>query len=79
MADKLHQQYVLMHKNVPVADLELDTASGSISAVGSAHEQAHVPIGIPVKKIDTPLMSCRHQRRCHFYAWDQVYSIWIII
>ena len=50
MADKLHQQYVLMHKNVPVADLELDTASGSISAVGSAHEEAHVPVGIPVKK-----------------------------
>ncbi|WP_411676880.1 hypothetical protein [Caproicibacter sp.] len=50
MADKLHQQYVLMHKNIPVADLELDTASGSISAVGSAHEEAHVPIGISVKK-----------------------------
>lgn len=50
MADKLHQQYVLMHKNMPVADLELDTASGSISAIGSAHEEAHVPIGIPVKK-----------------------------
>ena len=50
MADKLHQQYVLMHKNVPVADLELDTASGSISAVGSAHKEAHVPVGIPVKK-----------------------------
>ncbi|MVB10464.1 hypothetical protein CAFE_11530 [Caprobacter fermentans] len=50
MADKLHQQYVLMHKNIPVVDLELDTASGSISAVGSAHEQAHVPVGIPVKK-----------------------------
>lgn len=50
MADKLHQQYVLMHKDVPVADLELDTASGSISAVSSAHEEAHVPIGISVKK-----------------------------
>jgi len=50
MADKLHQQYILMHKNVPVADLELDTASGSISAVGSAHEEAHVPVGIFAKK-----------------------------
>lgn len=50
MADKLHQQYVLMHKNVPVADLELDTASGSISAVGPVHEEEHVPIGISVKK-----------------------------
>lgn len=50
MADKLHQQFVLMHKNVPVADLELDTASGSISAIGSAHEEAHVPVGVPVNK-----------------------------
>ena len=50
MADKLHQQYVLMHKNVSVADLELDTASGFISAVGSTHEEAHVPVGISVKK-----------------------------
>lgn len=50
MADKSHQQYVLIHKNVPVADLELDTASGSISAVGSVHEETHVPVGIPVKK-----------------------------
>lgn len=50
MTDKLHQQYVLMHKNVPVADLKLDTASGSISTIGSAHEKAHVPVGIPVKK-----------------------------
>ncbi|WP_228725157.1 HipA domain-containing protein [Caproicibacter fermentans] len=50
MADKLHHQYVLMHKNVSVADLELDTASGSISAVGSVHDDAHVPVGISVKK-----------------------------
>lgn len=35
-----------MHKNMPVADLEFDTASGSISAVGSAHEEAHVFISI---------------------------------
>jgi len=39
-----------MHKNIPVADLELDNATGTLAAVGEVHEQDHVPLGIPVKK-----------------------------
>lgn len=27
MADSLYQKYILMHKNVPVAEIELDHAS----------------------------------------------------
>lgn len=50
MAEKLSKQYILMHKNVPVAELALDTASGAISAVGTAFEASHVPVGIPVRK-----------------------------
>lgn len=50
MAEKLSKQYILMHKNVPVAELALDTASGAISAIGTAFEAKHVPVGIPVKK-----------------------------
>lgn len=42
-------QYVLMHKNVPVAELALDAASGAIAAVGEVWETAHVPVGIPVR------------------------------
>ncbi len=33
MAGKSSKQYLLMHKNVPVAELALDTASGAISAM----------------------------------------------
>ena len=50
MAEKNSKQYVLMHKNAPVAELALDTASGAISAIGITLEANHVPVGIPVKK-----------------------------
>lgn len=41
--------YILMHKNIPVAELELDTASGAILSVGTVFETAHVPVGIPIR------------------------------
>lgn len=50
MADKMHRKYILMHKNMPVAGLELDTASGSISAINSVLNTVHVPVGIPVNR-----------------------------
>lgn len=49
MADNM-KQYTLMHKNIPVADMELDEASCTISAIGHVYAEAHVPVGIPVKK-----------------------------
>lgn len=39
-----------MHKNVVVADIELDDATGYISSIGNVQAPEHVPIGIPVKK-----------------------------
>ena len=48
MADGL-KKYMLMHKNIPVADIELDTVSGAVFSVGPVWEAAHVPVGIPVK------------------------------
>lgn len=42
--------YTLMHKNVPVAELELDTSSGAIASVGTLYDEARVPVGISVKK-----------------------------
>lgn len=42
--------YILMHKNTPVADLQLDTQTGVIGAVGHVYNAAHVPVGIPVRK-----------------------------
>lgn len=43
-------QYTLMHKDIPVTELTLDTASGAIVSIGSIWEISHVPVGIPVKK-----------------------------
>lgn len=43
-------QYLLMHKDIVVAELKLDTASGAIISVGEVYEKAHVPVGIPVRK-----------------------------
>lgn len=48
MADKT--RYTLMHKDIPVADIELDEATCAISAVGPVYEASHIPVGTPVKK-----------------------------
>lgn len=45
-----NKRYVLMHKNVSVADIELDEASSAISAINKVYAENHVPIGISVKK-----------------------------
>ena len=49
MADGM-KRYILMHKNISVADIELDEASSAISAIGHIYEAPHVPVGISVKK-----------------------------
>lgn len=42
--------YILMHKNIPVADLQLDTDTGLIRSVGQVYHAAHLPVGVPVSK-----------------------------
>lgn len=49
MADPI-KNYMLMHKNVPVCNIDLDEASGAISAVSNMVALAHVPVSITVKK-----------------------------
>ena len=44
------KRYTLMHKNIPVADLELDTASGAVTSVGMVQKKSHVPVGILFRK-----------------------------
>lgn len=43
-------KYILMHKTTPVADIEIDENSSSISAIGEIYSSEHVPTGIPVRK-----------------------------
>ena len=42
-------QYTLMHKEVPVVDIELDDATGSIYQIKKVYNAEHIPIGIPHK------------------------------
>ncbi|MFR2242753.1 MAG: HipA domain-containing protein [Anaerobutyricum soehngenii] len=43
-------KYILMHKDNPVAVLEIDEASGVISAIGEVYAEEHIPLGITVKR-----------------------------
>jgi hypothetical protein len=50
VAESGKKSYMLMHKHIPVAEVELDEATASISAIGQIFSEQHVPIGIPVKR-----------------------------
>lgn len=54
MAESGKKSYMLMHKHIPVAEVELDEVTASISAIGHIFSQRHIPVGISVKmgKID---------------------------
>lgn len=47
---ELIQTYLLMHKEIPVAEIRIDSAAASVSAVGEIFAPSHVPVGITVKK-----------------------------
>ena len=37
------KKYILMHKNIQVADMELDEATCAVSAVSHVYSESHVP------------------------------------
>lgn len=43
-------KYTLMHKYIPVADLELDSSSGNFTKLYDIYAPEHIPVGVPVKK-----------------------------
>lgn len=40
----------LMHKRIPVAEIELDDSTGYIQRIGAVYAPEHLPVGIPVRK-----------------------------
>lgn len=42
--------YTLMHKELPVLDLDLDEATGSIRKLGTVYHPAHLPLGTAAKQ-----------------------------
>lgn len=39
-------EYLLMHKDLPVLEMELDEATGAIFRIGEIYEPKHIPVGI---------------------------------
>ena len=44
------RKYILKHKNISAAALTLDCVTGGILSVDQVCSEAHVPMGVPVKK-----------------------------
>ena len=44
------RKYILKHKNISAAALTLDCVTGGILSVDQVCSEAHVPVGVPVKK-----------------------------
>lgn len=40
---------LLMHKRIPVADIELDDDTGFVRRLGEVYAPEHISIGIPIK------------------------------
>lgn len=43
-------KYTLMHKEIPVADIRLDEATGYIQKIDTIYNEAHFPLGVTVHK-----------------------------
>ncbi len=43
-------RYVLMHKDIAVAELDLDEATGNINKIISVYNESHLPVGVQVNK-----------------------------
>lgn len=43
-------KYTFMHKRIPVAEIEIDDATGLIQKIGRIYAPEHLPVGIPVRK-----------------------------
>jgi len=41
--------YTLMHKKIPVADVEIDSETANILSIPKIHSIEHIPIGIEIK------------------------------
>ena len=51
-------KYTLMHKNITVADLELDSATGVILTVKKIYASEHLPVGTMRKEtIDRKMLN----------------------
>lgn len=50
VSEGANMKYVLMHKRIAVAQIELDDVTGFIQRIGTVFEPAHLPVGIPLRQ-----------------------------
>ena len=52
-------QYLLMHKDIPVMEIEIDEATYGISRIGEIYQFAHIPLGVLTyqKKVDRAVLN----------------------
>lgn len=41
-------QYTLMHKDISVADIEIDNATGVVARIGAVYDAQHIPVGVAI-------------------------------
>ena len=52
--------YFLMHKNIKVAEIAIDVATGSIVAAGDIYAEKHIPVGVAIKKNQVDRSALNH-------------------
>ncbi len=52
-------QYLLMHKDIPVMEIEIDEATYGISRIGEIYQFSHIPLGVLTyqKKVDRAVLN----------------------
>ena len=48
--ENIAMEYIFMHQNIPVAELEMDESAGLIQKVNRVFAPEHLPTGVSVKK-----------------------------
>lgn len=43
-------RYTLMHKEIPVLDMDLDEATSSVQKIAAVYQPRHLPLGTGTKK-----------------------------
>ena len=65
--EEAQMKFVLMHKRIPVAEIELDEDSGFIQKIGAVYAPEHLPVGVIPRqgRIDrTEFICSRQPARC---------------
>ena len=52
--------YTLMHKELPVTDMELDETTAAVLKIGQVYHPEHLPVGVGIKNGVVPSNGRQH-------------------